>query len=222
MKVKLLSDFNEESVINTIWSACTTCVSKESPNKIFNSTNPDKKKVISTVMNSAHHSVVEHIYLNWSIEGVSRTLLAQITRHRLTSFSVQSQRACNYEDLEFVVPDSIQQYAYGNYMTALNMIENVYHNMVSMGVPPEDARYILPNAMKTNMMFSLNLRSLMTICQDRLCFKSQREIQELFIEMKEIITEKSPFLSKWLKPKCFWLRRCPEKKTCGYYKGGKS
>jgi len=127
----------------------------------------DADRLIRHIMQSGHTSTVEHLFFTFSIEGISRSCLAQLTRHRVGySYSVQSQRYVKFSTksrsggYEAVVPPSIQNKleAIGTYFEILNVIQEGYDKLQSLGISAEDARMLLPNAAKCNVVFSCNLR----------------------------------------------------------------
>ena len=241
MKVKLVT--KTQNLLDVLYTGATTCYNAGSPiDKWFDvCTIPtDKKqKLIDKCIKSGHTSVLEHSQFTFAIEGVSRAVLAQITRHRIgVSFSVQSQRyveikedqEClyklftsnytpeNYKDTElyqildkyFVDADKFKNingyyYALDNYLEAINN-----------GEKAEDARRFLPNATKTNIVMTLNLRSLIHLCNERLCTHAQKEIRFLVKEMCNTVLKDEEWLKPYLQPKCVALGKCNEGKSCGY------
>lgn len=245
MEVELLS-YNK-NIIDIIHTACRTCYSKLTPIEIYNKDtyanndsdisfdelkqdNDKKIELINKVMDSGHLSTTEHAYFTFAIAGVSRALLAQITRQRLCSFSVQSQRYVEIkENLDnlitlkhcgtnfdkdkllckyFVFKDDNEIYknAYLDDLIA-------YTQLIKEGYKPEDARDVLPQATKTNMVISCNLRELMHICNLRLCKHAQLEVRTMVKKMKEevIKQEECKWLNKYLVPNC---KHCTDFRDC--------
>ena len=143
-----------------------------------------------------HHSVFEHIYFTFKIEGISRACSHQLVRHRHCSFTQRSQRYCSEDGFEYVTPTTIPPYAMG---TCMAQIESWYRNLQERGIPNEDARYLLPNACATSLYMSLNLRELLHMANERLCVRAQWEIRELVREMCKLV---DPQLQFMLVPKC--------------------
>ena len=143
-----------------------------------------------------HHSVFEHIYFTFKIEGISRACSHQLVRHRHCSFTQRSQRYCSEDGFEYVTPTSIAPYAME---TCIGKIDAWYENLQSRGVPNEDARYLLPNACATSLYLSCNLRELIHMANERLCVRAQWEIRDLVKDMCELV---DPQLQFMLVPKC--------------------
>jgi thymidylate synthase (FAD) len=146
---------------------------------------------------NGHHSVMEHIYFTFKIEGISRACSHQLVRHRHCSFTQRSQRYCSEDGFEFVTPKSIDAGMFCNEMTEL---QYWYRGHTELhGVPNEDARYILPNACATSLYISLNLRELIHMANERLCARAQWEIRDLVRDMCHLV---DPQLQFMLVPKC--------------------
>lgn len=188
-------------------------------------------KILKACVQSGHTSVLEHANYTFEIKGVSRALLAQLTRHRIASYSVRSQRYCkeDYADgaePSFVIPQlgvPISEAA-KVYMNSIKHSFDAYDTLCEIGIKPEDARMVLPNACNTTIMMTINLRSLGNFMGERLCTRAQWEIRKLAKLMKkEILStmtdeEANFFGSYWLVPKCrqHKLPMCEEHKGCGF------
>lgn len=184
----------------------------------------DQAKYIRSVMARGHLSVIEHASFTFAIEGVSRALLAQITRHRLASFSVQSQRYVSMADgFEYVIPPSIEalgEEAAEEFRTQMDTMHQWYmmwqERLGAQGEKSnEDARFVLPNACATRMMITMNARELLHFFELRCCNRAQWEIRALAWEMLRLCREAAPEIFENAGPAC--LRGvCPEgKATCG-------
>lgn len=222
MEVSLI-DFNKESAVNKVWVACRTCYSEKSPQELIEEarTLPEKKKVslIESVLQMNHISTIEHIDFTFALSGISRSAAMQFLRHRHQSPSMQSQRYCSFKSgFDYVIPKTVQANveALEGYNLAMKALTDVYKIFLNIGIPAEDARYVLPNAAKTNLTVTLNLRELIHIAHERMCTSAQWEIRELTNNMVSLVTKDLPFLKKYLTPKCEWLGYCTEseKKTC--------
>ena len=145
---------------------------------------------------NGHHSVFEHIYFTFKIEGISRACSHQLVRHRHCSFTQRSQRYCSEDGFEFVTPRTIP-----DTLLAVDMkvIGDWYEDYQASGIPNEDARYILPNACATSLYLSCNLRELIHMANERLCTRAQWEIRNLVREMCNLV---DPQLQFMLVPKC--------------------
>ena len=159
----------------------------------------DADRLFRQIVRSKHVSTLEHITYTFAVEGVSRSLLAQLTRHRQFSFSVQSQRYVKFGSddksggFDYVTPPSLDAadgYTYQTYVEAMEMLQDVYDRMRSKGVPAEDARYVLPNAAACNLVMTGNLRAFLEFYGKRRAGNgSQWEIADLAERFREEITK---------------------------------
>ena len=183
----------------------------------------DQTAFVHKIMGMGHDSVLEHASFTFGIEGVSRTLLAQITRHRLASFSVQSQRYVSYENgFGYIVPPKIEalgEDAVAEFERQMDTMHEWYIQwQQKLGAGEggnEDARFVLPGACETRMMVTMNVRELRHFFSLRMCSRAQWEIRALANEMHRLCMEIAPALFENAGPGC--LRgACPEgEKTCG-------
>ena len=183
----------------------------------------DQSDFIWKLKNMGHESIFEHASFTFGIEGVSRVLLAQLTRHRIASFSVQSQRYVSYEKgFGYIIPPKITalgEDAVARYHDQMNQIEEWYkewQKQLGQGEKSnEDARFVLPNACETRILLTMNARELCHFFSLRMCNRAQWEINELATRMHRLCMETAPALFADAGPAC--LRgRCPEgEKTCG-------
>ena len=184
-----------------------------------NSVNASKSLV--QALNSGHDSVMEHVSFTFEISGVSRALLAQLTRHRIASFSVQSQRYVSYEDeMEYVTPPSIVslgEEAVEAYDAQMKMMHAWYCEWrKQLGKEKqEDARFVLPNATTTKLIMTMNAREIKHFLSLRECNKAQWEIRELAERIHALVEEETPLLFANAGPGCV-RGRCPEgSRSCG-------
>ena len=164
---------------------------------------------------SGHESVLEHAVFTFRVEGLSRAALAQLTRHRLASFSVQSQRYVRIRGVDLVMPESIRKSDF--YVEAGSLLEdvmNLYQRMVDAGIPAEDARYITPQAVPTALIMTMNARELRHFFSLRCCNRAQWEIRQMADEMLKLCKQAAPELLTLAGPGCV-SGKCPEKKPCG-------
>lgn len=152
--------------------------------------------LVKHLYRNGHHSVFEHIYFTFKIEGISRACSHQLVRHRHCSFTQRSQRFCSEDRFEYVTPSTIGEM---DFQWAMDGIEQWYYRWQVKDVPNEDARYVLPNACATSLYLSCNLRELIHLCNERLCSRAQWEIRAM---MKEVIALVDPELQFMLVPKC--------------------
>jgi thymidylate synthase (FAD) len=188
----------------------------------------DQGPFLAKLMEMGHHSPIEHASFTFGIEGVSRSLLAQITRHRVASFSVKSQRYVGEtkkdgEGFGYIVPPSIEalgEDAVRKYEEQMRTIQGWYDEWVlSLGGGGEkshqDARFVLPNACETKMIVTMNARELRHFFALRCCNRAQWEIQALATEMLRLAREAAPALFADAGPGCM-RGPCPEgKMSCG-------
>ena len=165
----------------------------------YDSDPKDSMKLVQHLYKGGHHSVFEHIYFTFKIEGISRACSHQLVRHRHCSFTQRSQRYCSEDGFEVIKPHTIKnidaKYGYENLMS---VIEDHYYEL-QFQVPNEDARYVLPNACATSLYLSCNLRELIHMANERLCTRAQWEIRDLVKEMCQLV---EPQLQFMLVPKC--------------------
>lgn len=152
--------------------------------------------LVKHLYKNGHHSVMEHIYFTFKIEGISRACSHQLVRHRHCSFTQRSQRYCSEDGFEYVVPPTLDGVTFDAKMQCVNGWYNYYQ---SNSIPNEDARYLLPNACATELYLSCNLRELIHIANERLCSRAQWEIRELVQKMVSLV---DPELQFMLVPKC--------------------
>lgn len=188
-----------------------------------------------------HESPIEHASFTFGIEGVSRSLLAQLTRHRMASYSVQSQRYVTANQFEYVLPPEIAAIpqAADEYRRAMEEDQAHYDRLTSIlkekhladklaaGIPEkeaaraaekqaiEDARFVLPNACTTKIVMTMNARSLHNFFRHRCCNRAQWEIREMAEAMFKLCVDAAPHLFKHAGPPCV-AGACPEgKMSCG-------
>ena len=185
MKVTLIQA--TEKPIETIAKIASICYNSDPKNPLG---------LVKHLYRNGHHSVFEHIYFTFKIEGISRACSHQLVRHRHCSFTQRSQRYCSEDGFDFVVPPTISK---PEFIADMTTIERWYELYREDDIPNEDARYILPNACATEMYLSCNLRELIHISNERLCSRAQWEIRDLAKKMVELV---DPELKFMLVPKC--------------------
>lgn len=180
-------------------------------------------RIMKSCYKSGHHSVLEFADFTFHIEGVSRALLAQLTRHRVASFAVRSQRYVKENNFNFVTPNTIlkNEEADAEYQHFMDRCQLTYNYLIEQGIPAEDARMVLPNACETILEVKMNTRELIHFMNERLCTRAQWEIRELAQKMKKCVIEYSDEcaqFAKMLVPKCQIyapFNFCTEHKSCG-------
>lgn len=177
---------------------------------------PNYESALKHSAGAGHTSVLEHASYTFEIEGISRACLAQLTRHRLASFSVQSQRYVKLDNPEFVIPESIKKCdLYENAMWCIKHCMSIYKKLIEAGVPAEDARYVTPQAVPTKLVMTMNARELLHFFSLRTCNRAQWEIRQMADKMLKICKEVSPEIFCDAGPGCV-TGGCHEEKPCGH------
>jgi len=214
-KVSLLSYTpNPDRVV---LSAARLCYSDVSANELFE--NYDFKnpgKFISDLRLSGHLSTFEHASFTFAIDGLSRIASHQLVRHRIASFSQQSQRYVKMNKTEIVTPDSIScnSEALKIFNEQVEHCHESYIKLIDIGIPAEDARFILPHGWETKLVLTMNARELHHFFSLRTCRRAQWEIQELARRMLFLVRNVSPLLFNVAGPKCL-MSGCEEAHPCG-------
>lgn len=227
---------------HTVAAAAKLCYSSTTINNVRDNLTDEKAaSFVEMLSEIGHESPTEHAYFTFGIEGVSRAFLAQITRHRIASFSVQSQRYVAEHNFEYVTPPEIaavpealeifenaMKQDLENYEAIAEILSKKYREeYLNSGDDEktasrkaekraiEDARFVLPNACDTKMVVTMNARSLMNFFKHRCCNRAQWEIREVANEMLKQVCEVAPNLFKNAGPACA-NGACPEgKMSCG-------
>ncbi|MGC8943271.1 MAG: FAD-dependent thymidylate synthase [Caldisericia bacterium] len=161
----------------------------------FDKETPDSHiKFIRMLIKLGHISVLEHAVASFKISGVSRSLTHQLVRHRIASYTQKSQRYVDESTFDYVIPDTIKknEVALNLYKDFMNSCKETYKKLKELGIPKEDARFILPNATKTEIVLTANLREFRHMISLRGSKEAQWEIRRLFIEILKILKEKAP------------------------------
>lgn len=214
MKVKLLRHTADAELL--CGAAALTSTRSGSPSEIFEKMDSETaKRIIRRVTGYGHASVIEHASFTFSIEGISRAMTHQLVRHRIASYTQQSQRYVAYDALEkYVTPPNISANAEAKriFEETLEKISETYQRLLKLGIQKEDARFILPNAAKTNIIVTMNARELRHFFNLRCCMRAQWEIREVAIEMLKQAKKAAPALFENAGPSCVELGYCPEGK----------
>ncbi|WMJ80320.1 FAD-dependent thymidylate synthase [Clostridium sp. MB40-C1] len=232
LKVKLIEYTpNPERVIA---SAAKLCYSAVGVDEILEGLNEKNvQEFLDRLMSYGHTSTIEHISFTFAVEGVSRSLTHQLVRHRIASYSQQSQRYVKLNQFEYVIPPEIEhnEEAKEIFIKSMEESQNAYDKIVEIlkekyinqGMKKlsaqkkaiEDARYVFPNACETKIMLTMNARSLMNFFEHRCCNRAQWEIRALADEILKLVKKAAPILFKNSGPKCL-KGNCPEgTMTCG-------
>lgn len=240
MKVELIAHTPDADKI--IAAAAKLCYAKSDISTLMDKLTPEKvEDFLEMLSDLGHESPVEHAVFTFGIEGVSRALLAQITRHRIASFSVQSQRYVDKSSFEYILPPEIAKVpeALAEFEAAMKedaahyaklreiLTKAHYERLLSEGkseadakkaaekMANEDARFVLPNACDTRMIMTMNVRSLWNFFRLRCCTRAQWEIRELATEMLRLCKEACPLLFKYAGPACVKGKCAEGAFTCG-------
>lgn len=216
LKVKLIAHTPEpDKVVSMAAKLCYSPVGvEEIGNKI---TETEVDKFLSMLISLGHESPVEHTSFTFAVEGVSRACSHQIVRHRMASYSQQSQRYVKLEQFEYIVPPVIKQdeKAAQIFIESMKNAQEAYNKLVEQLMEGgrsekealEDARYVFPNACETKLVITMNARSLFNFFEHRCCERAQWEIRELAYQMLYECKKVAPILFKNCGPSCY-------KKTC--------
>lgn len=243
MKVELLRYTPDgEKLVASAAKLCYSAVGISDIEKNLDGANIEK--FLEMLISLGHESPIEHVTFTFAAEGVSRSLTHQLVRHRIASYSQQSQRYVKLEQFEYVIPPSIEKdkqakelfqeamkkdQEYYNRITEI-LYENKLKELLKAGMEEkkarheaekkaiEDARYVFPNACETKIVFTMNARTLLNFFRLRCCDRAQWEIRNLATEMLKLVKGVYPILFKNAGPACV-TGPCPEgKMTCGNIK----
>ncbi len=170
----------------------------------------------------SEEELLRHSFFTFLVDGISRACSHQLVRHRPASYSQQSQRYVAMENFPYVIPESLKGIKVnleGKELTFEELMEIIgkfYQGAVEMGVPKEDARFVLPNACTTRIVFTMNGEELVHFLRLRTCSRAQWEIREMAVKILKKLREKCPELFNKVGPNCYYLGYCTEgEKTCG-------
>lgn len=240
LKVKLINYTDNPE--NLVAKAAKICYSPVGVDEIEETlTEESTEKFINMLMSIGHESPIEHVSFTFAVEGVSRTLTHQLVRHRMASFSQQSQRYVKLDQFNYIVPPAIaenerakeifiesMQKDQENYAKIVDILfKKSFDKFINEGLDEksakskaekmsiEDSRYLFPNACETKIVFTMNARSLFNFFKNRCCNRAQWEIRALAMEMYKLVKDVAPTLFKYAGPGCLY-DNCPEgKMTCG-------
>ena len=220
MKVSILA--HTPNIENVIASSGRLCYSKVGVNELLQKhSKEDNERFIKMLADMGHHSPLEHVSFTFAVEGVSRALTHQLVRHRIASYSQQSQRYVNLDKtFDYIMPPSIEKNevtttVFENAMKDIKryydyLVDSLEESYISNGMNKreankkaiEDARYVLPNACETKIVFTMNVRTLLHFFEKRCCSRAQWEIRNLANEMLRQCKEISPILFSSAGPTC--------------------
>jgi len=194
--------------------------SKTKPEELDKSSDKELKAILDQVMKLGHTSVIEHSSFTFAISDVSRSLTHQLVRHRIASYAQQSQRYVDFKNPNYVTPPTISKNSKMKkaYDGTMKNIWKEYNKLLELGIPAEDSRFILPNAACTNIIVTMNARSLINFFELRCCLHAQWEIRQLANKMLRQVKKVAPTIFKNAGPACKSKGICPEnKKDCPFY-----
>jgi thymidylate synthase (FAD) len=185
----------------------------------------DQKAFVEKLVSIGHMSPVEHVSFTFGIEGVSRALTHQLVRHRVASYSQQSQRYVRETEFDYIIPKTVRRdpaltKAFEKYMRqAQKAYDEMMDGLSKMGITGEkaqqDARFLLPNAAETKIVATMNARELLHFFRVRCCHRAQWEIRAMATEMLRLAKGVAPVIFKDAGPGCV-KGKCPEgKMSCG-------
>jgi thymidylate synthase (FAD) len=216
MHVELLTHTPEPEQV--VAAAARLCYSDASISDLVEKSRADRQAFLEKITSLGHLSVLEHVSFSFGVEEISRACSHQLVRHRLASYSQQSQRYVSHQQrFAAVTPASVSAQPELNqrYQQLLDEIHQFYGELLDAGVPAEDARFVLPNAATTKIVITMNGRELLHFFSLRCCRRAQWEIQEMAKRMLTLIKPLAPTLFASAGPGCV-RGACPEgKMTCG-------
>ena len=199
-------------------AAARLCYSDASIAELLGQAPEQVDGLLSKIMKLGHFSVLEHVSFTFGIEDISRSCSHQLVRHRIASFSQQSQRYVSHErSFAVITPATIgeHQELLARFDTHMQDTHELYSDLLNAGVPAEDARFVLPNAAATKLVMTMNARELHHFFALRCCRRSQWEIQAMAREMLRLVRQTAPRLFTAAGPGCL-TAPCPEgPMSCG-------
>lgn len=204
-------------------AAAKICYSPSGAQKILEGLDDTKTASFLKMLREAGHlSPFEHACFTFAIEGLSRVATHQLVRHRMASYSQQSQRYVEMTGCGCIVPKSVQERpeALEVFNGQAEAAQDAYRRLVDMGIPKEDARFILPHGAETRLVVTMNARELHHFFALRLCRRAQWEIRETAKEMLKAVREAAPQLFSLAGPSCVTDGKCGEAHSCGRPYGG--
>lgn len=178
-------------------AAAASCYSGDPASDLHGSMSDAKvRRLLQRTVGHGHLSVVEHAVFTFSLERVSRAMTHQLVRHRIASYSQQSQRYVRFDEADYITPPEVEKRPEGQrtFETTIEAAWKAYRDMLEAGVPEEDARYVLPNAATTNITVTMNARELLHFFRLRCCLRAQWEIRRVANRMLEECRRVAPVI----------------------------
>jgi thymidylate synthase (FAD) len=218
LKVKLLNYTPEpERVVAMAARLCYSAIGAEELSERLS--DDDVRRMVAKMVKLGHASTIEHVSFTFGVEGVSRVLTHQLVRHRIASYDQQSQRYVASHGFQYITPPSIAEKpeARAKFDRLMGDIRQIYDGLTELGIPKEDARYVLANAAETKIIITMNARSLLHFFNLRCCHRAQWEIRAMAYKMLAEVQKVAPTLFKNAGASCVNTGRCPEgDMTCGH------
>lgn len=215
INVKLLAYTPEAGKI--VAGAARLCYSAAGVNEIIDNLTEDRiTSFLKMLTESGHLSPFEHVSFTFGIEGISRVATHQLVRHRMASYSQQSQRYVNVSTDTCICPDSIKENEEAKILFD-NLVEkswDTYSKLIDLGIRKEDARFILPHGAETKIVVTMNARELHHFFSLRLCRRAQWEIREAARQMCALVHEVAPEIFSVAGPSCITKKHCEEAHSC--------
>ena len=213
MEVKIVAHTPDPEMVCA--AAASTSFKEEVASEIFEKMTEEKaRKILRKVVGYGHVSVVEHASFTFAVSGVSRSLTHQLVRHRIASYTQQSQRYVRVDsssDDWYVIPPTCDTTGkQQKFKRRMKEIARWYEDAIADGMPPEDARFYLPNAAKTNITVTMNARELLHFFAYRCCARAQWEIRQMADEMLRQVKRVAPTIFENAGPNCVQRGYCPE------------
>ncbi len=211
MKVKLICHTPDPE--RTVAMSARLCYSAAGAEQLAEKLSPAQvAKLVDKIVAMGHLSTFEHASFTFAVEGVSRVLTHQLVRHRIASYSQQSQRYVKEHDFEYIVPPTVaaNPQAAARFAALMGDIRAAYDELTALGVHQEDARYVLANATETKIVVTMNARSLLHFFELRCCSRAQWEIRRLAEAMLAEVRKAAPHLFSKAGPTCVTRGVCEE------------
>lgn len=218
MKVTLIN--HSENPDLTVATAARQCYSSDKSEELVQKVVENKNicTLVQKLFDMGHLSPFEHVSFTFLVEGISRACSHQLVRHRIASYSQKSQRYVSEKQFEYVTPASISknETAKRVYDEAMKQLQATYNFLVTLGIPKEDARYLLPNACETQIIITMNARALLNFFEHRCCSRAQWEIRQMAYMMLEEVKKVAPNIFSKAGASCDIIGYCPEgNMSCG-------
>jgi len=216
IKVSLISHTPDPELVCA--SAARLCYSKSGIQTIIDKfKDGDHTSLLKKIIDLGHYSVIEHANFTFGVEGITRATSHQFVRHRIQSISQQSQRYVTGDSFDYTIPESIgrNEDLKQKFLNHIQQTQLLYNEMIERNIKAEDARSILPNAVETKLVFTMNARSMLNFFNHRCCNRAQKEIHDMADKMLKLVKPIAPTIFENAGPKCI-LVNCPEgSMTCG-------